>query len=82
MNLRVVQHTVAQHGSQAAPVRVPLLPMEQVLHRVPIGKTLFYELIKEGKFPKGVQLTRRLVVWPANVVDQWIDDRLHGRGVL
>lgn len=48
-----------------------LLRMPQVIDRIGLKKTVIYERIKEGTFPKPVKLGSASV-WPENEVDAWI----------
>lgn len=40
------------------------------------GKSMIYKLIKEGKFPKPVQLGARAVAWVDEEVEAWIQERI------
>jgi len=44
-----------------------------VPHRLfPGGRTMLYEWIALGKFPKPQKLSKRRNYWPVEVVDQWV----------
>lgn len=40
-----------------------------------IRKTLIYELQREGKFPRCVQITPRCVAWSEQGVYAWVEER-------
>ena len=40
-----------------------LLRLPEVLERVPFGKTTLYRLMREGSFPKNIQLGSNMVAW-------------------
>lgn len=48
-----------------------LLRMPQVLERVGLKKTVVYERIKAGTFPKPIKLGSASA-WPDNEVEAWI----------
>ena len=48
-----------------------LLRMPQVLDRVGLKKTVVYDRIKAGTFPKPIKLGSASV-WPENDIDGWI----------
>lgn len=39
-------------------------------------KSTIYLLISQGKFPKPLRLSARMVVWPETAVLQWVQDRI------
>lgn len=39
-------------------------------------KSTIYKLIGEGRFPKPVRLSARMVVWVETAVLQWVQDRI------
>lgn len=40
-------------------------------------KSTIYTLMKEGKFPKSISITRRMSAWPETAVLQWVQDRIN-----
>lgn len=42
-----------------------LLRLSGVLSRFPVSRAHFYAGIKAGKYPKGIRLSRGIVVWDA-----------------
>ncbi len=52
-----------------------LLRMPQVLDRVGLKKTVIYEWIKAGTFPKPIKLGSASV-WPESDVDNWIAEQV------
>lgn len=49
-----------------------LIRLSEVKQRVGLGKTLIYEMISEGRFPKPYKLTPAAARWSAREVDAWI----------
>ena len=41
-----------------------------------MGKTFIYARIKDGTFPKQIQLGSRSVVWLESDVTKWMDQRI------
>lgn len=65
---------------------IPVLPatgflrLNQVLKFVPIGKTAWYNGVKEGRFPKPIQLSARTAVYRAQDIAALIDKISQGKG--
>ena len=65
---------------------IPVLPatgflrLNQVLKFVPIGKTAWYNGVKEGRFPKPIQLSARTAVYRAQDIAALIDKISQGQG--
>lgn len=53
-----------------------ILRLETVLSRTGLSKSLIYELIGNGQFPKPIQLGRRAVGWVGSEIDSWIATRI------
>jgi prophage regulatory protein len=49
-----------------------LLALPEVKKKTSLGTTWIYELIKLGKFPKGIKLSDRCVRWRESEIDTWI----------
>ena len=41
-----------------------------------LKRSIIYDKMKAGTFPKPVKLSARAVAWPEVKVDAWIDERL------
>jgi prophage regulatory protein len=50
-----------------------LLNLVEVKERVKLCKTSIYQLIKEGTFPRQVQISHSRVAWVASDIDEWIE---------
>lgn len=48
------------------------LKFEEVSGKVGMGRTALYELIRAGRFPKPIKLSRRMCRWLEADVDEWI----------
>lgn len=53
----------------------PLLALWQVLGIVPISKTTWYEGIRNGRYPRPVQISARRVGWRLADIEKWMADR-------
>ena len=49
-----------------------LLRLVEVKRRVGLGKTMIYEMIADGRFPKPYKITPAAARWSAREVDAWI----------
>lgn len=43
---------------------IHMLSIKEVVERTGICRTVIYELITAGEFPRGVPLTKKTVMWP------------------
>lgn len=57
----------------AKPLRAVRKP--EVLSRCGIANTHLYRLIKDGKFPKPIKITDRLVAWNEAEIDAWLAEK-------
>jgi prophage regulatory protein len=48
------------------------LRLPQVLNVIPVGKTCWWEGVKEGRFPKPVKLSPRCTAWRAEDIRELI----------
>jgi len=53
-----------------------LIRLPEVLHRVGLGKSLVYALIREGTFPAPKRIGGRVSLWAESEIDQWIARQL------
>ena len=51
----------------------PLLTGPEVSEVTSVSRTHRYKLIRDGKFPKPVQVTQCRVAWRSSAVQAWID---------
>ncbi len=54
------------------------LRIDSVIERTGISKTQLYRLIKAGKFPRGTNLSARIVAWDEESVNKWLDAKFIG----
>ena len=52
-----------------------ILRIAQVRARTGLGRTSIYEAVKNGTFPRPVNIGPRAVGWIDTAVDEWIDSR-------
>ena len=53
-----------------------LLRLPEVLERVPFRKITLYRLMREGSFPKNIQLGSNMVAWVASDIDKWVSRKI------
>lgn len=52
---------------------VRLYRLADVLERIPISKSSWFEGVKSGKYPKGYRLGARVTVWRSDDIDRLIE---------
>jgi len=58
---------------QKSPASAPCLyRLKQVLARIPVSKSSWFEGIKSGRYPRGLQLGPRTTVWRSDDIDRLI----------
>ena len=55
------------------------LRLPEVLQITGMGKTFIYACMKDGTFPKQIQLGSRSVVWNEQEVIKWMEDQMASR---
>ena len=55
------------------------LRLAEVLEMTGMGKTFIYDRMKEGSFPKQIQLGSRSVVWNEQEVITWMEEQMASR---
>ena len=55
-----------------------ILRKQKVLADTGLSSTQLDRMEHEGKFPRRRQITERIVGWSNNLVQEWIQNRLHG----
>ena len=55
------------------------LRLAEVLEMTGMGKTFIYARMKDGTFPKQIQLGSRSVVWNEEEVINWMEDQISSR---
>ncbi len=53
-----------------------ILRLPEVLKRTGLTRSTLYDLIKQGKFPRAIQLSIRCVGWLEDEVHDWVVKRL------
>ncbi len=66
------------HSSKPVVPRDRLLRLAEVESLVGAKRSTIYQLMKEGKFPKQISVSRRFAAWPESAVLQWVQDRIAG----
>ena len=52
-----------------------LLRLRQVCATTGLSRSVVYELMKRGEFPKSVRISTRSVAWRSTDVDAWLNSR-------
>ena len=81
MSLKVVHEAPPAPAPRMLVPRDRLLRLPQVIETTGCQKSTIYGLMKVGKFPKSIAITRRMSAWPETAVLQWVQDRINGGGV-
>ena len=55
------------------------LRLAEVLELTGMGKTFIYARMKDGTFPKQIQLGSRSVVWNEQEVIKWMEEQMASR---
>ena len=50
-----------------------LIRFDEVLAITGISKSVIYEMIRRGEFPRQVRIGQRLVGWHQSDIDAWLD---------
>lgn len=66
------------HSARPVTPRDRLLRLADVETATGCKKSTIYKLMKEGKFPKCVYITSRMVAWPESAVLSWVQARIEG----
>ena len=74
--IRALSFSVMPSGNRAQP---RFLRLPEVLQITGMGKTFIYDLMKDGTFPKQIQLGSRSVVWNEQEVIKWMEDQMTSR---
>ncbi len=53
-----------------------LIPMKEVLDRVPLSKTEIYRRIGAGRFPSPVRIGERRIAFVEAEISTWISDQI------
>ncbi len=53
-----------------------VLRLPEVIERTGISRSLIYILIKEGKFPKQIHISKRTSGWIESEINEWLEDRI------
>jgi prophage regulatory protein len=54
-----------------------LIRLPEVQRRVSIGRSTIWLWIKEGRFPKGIKLSKNVTVWNESEIDAFVEGNWH-----
>ena len=74
--IRTLPSSVMPSGNRVQP---RFLRLAEVLEMTGMGKTFIYARMKDGTFPKQIQLGSRSVVWNEQEVIKWMEDQMASR---
>lgn len=66
------------HSAKPVVPRDRLLRLAEVESLSGAKRSTIYQLMKEGKFPRQITVSRRFAAWPESAVLQWVQDRING----
>jgi prophage regulatory protein len=55
------------------------LRLNQVVEKTGMSRSTVYLYLNQGRFPKPVQISERLVAWVESEVDAWMQERIAAR---
>ena len=65
--------------SQFSTDSVKLLRLPAIMEMTGISESSVYRLVREKKFPQPVHVAvPKMTVWPSDVVEQWVQEKLDG----
>ena len=64
-----------QTASSNAPAK-GFIRLQDVLKRIPVGKSTIWNWVQEGKFPVPVKLSDRVTAWSVAAIEQWEAEKL------
>lgn len=79
--MQVIHTTPATPSSRPVILRDRLLRLPDVEATTGMKKSTIYLLMKQGKFPQCIAITRRMVAWPETSVLMWVQERIQAAGV-
>lgn len=65
------------HSVRPAVPRDRLLRLKDVETTTGLKKSSVYEMVRAGKFPRPININRRMSAWSENAVLQWVQDRIN-----
>ena len=74
--IRALLSSLMPSGNRAQP---RFLRLVEVLEMTGMGKTFIYARMKDGTFPKQIQLGSRSVVWNEQEVIKWMEEQMASR---
>ncbi len=56
-----------------------MIRLKEVKRRIGLSRSSIYALVKQGSFPRQIQLGPRSVAWLESDIDDWIERRVSNR---
>ena len=72
----MTENRMTTHARERGDECISVLRLPGVINRTGLKRSAVYSGIKEGTFPKQINLGVRSVGWIADEVDQWIQSRI------
>lgn len=54
-------------------IKTRVLRLPEVMDRCGLGRSSIYQYMKDGRFPKSIQLGSKAVAWSEQSIDEWIN---------
>lgn len=68
------QHIPAEIHTTNSPIHILRLP--QLMLKVGMSRSWFYEQVRQGTFPAPIKLGGRSVAWIESEIDQWMAEQI------
>ena len=78
-SIYTIQNTTGADSAERIAER--LINIRQVSEIVGLSRSVIYRLIREGKFPPPLKITKYASRWKISEINQWIDSFSDTRGV-
>ena len=66
------------NATKESQTKMGFLRLTQVLELIPVGKSTWWDGVKQGRFPKGVKLSPRTTAWSVNSIQNLITELEEG----
>jgi prophage regulatory protein len=73
LEIHVTQETSIESGATR------FLRLKQVVEKTGLSRSTVYLYLNQGRFPKPVHVSERLVAWVESEVDAWMKERIAAR---
>ena len=68
-------------AAKQPPPKDALLRIDQVLLIIPVGRSTWWQGVRDGRFPRGIKLSSRITAWSVADIDALIESMRSAAGV-